>query len=143
MTTYSETIKERYSASEEEADSFGRLIKVQRLRPWDTAVVRKLADSDRMNVVSNVMIAACVRSITGDDGKERMFAPPKSEADVAIVMNALDGEGLEAATTAWMRLMGVKLADLVDGGEEGEAEADETDAPTKVAKSAKNSSPRS
>lgn len=123
MSTYSETIQARYSATEQETDAFGRVVKVSRLRPWDMSVVRRLADSERSNVVSNIMVAACVRSITGEDGKERLFAPPKSEADVAVVLNALDSEGMDAAVLAWMRLMGVELAKPGEGEGEGEGRA--------------------
>ncbi len=125
MTTYSETIQARYSATEQEADTFGRVIKVARLRPWDMSVVRKLADSERTNVISNIMVAACVRSITNEAGKEALFAPPKSEADISIVMNALDSEGMDSAITAWMRLMGVKLTAPGDG-QDGEPEGTDT-----------------
>ena len=108
MSTYSETIQARYAAFEQETDAFGRTIKVQRLRPWDATQVRKIVDSDRNNVVSDVMVASCVRSIIDDAGKERMFAPPRTEDDISVIMNALDQEGFSAALTAHMRLFGIK-----------------------------------
>ncbi len=121
MTTYSETIQARYAASEHERDSFGRMIEVQRLRPWDATQVRKLADSDRQNVMSDIMIAACVRSITDDTGKKGLFPPPRSETDIAVVMNALDSEGFSAALIAYMRLFGI---DQDAKGDPADAEID-------------------
>lgn len=120
MTTYSEAIQARYSASEQEIDVFGRTIVVQRLRPWNANQVRKMADSDRLGVVGDIVIAASVRKIIGEDAKERVFAPPSNEGDIAAIMNALDGEGLEAAAKAYFRLMG--MAKDPGAGEAGDAE---------------------
>ena len=104
MSTYSETILQRYAASEQEIDAFGRTIKVQRLRPWDEATVRKLAGTDTFSVMSIFFVASCVREITDEAGKQRLFAPPKSESDIAIVMNALDEEGMQAALKAFCEI---------------------------------------
>jgi len=122
MATYSETILQRYKAVEEERDTFGRIIKVQRLRPFDDATMRKIAGTEVVGVLSVMAVAACVREIVDEEGKSKLFAPPRSEADIAIVMNALDEEGIAAALKAYARLRGIDL----DG--DGEPTEDVVDA---------------
>ena len=106
MSTYSETVQARYQAKEEERDDFGRVILVQRLRPWDRSNVLKVADSNSGFLNGQALVAGSVRSITDEAGKEALFAPPRSEDDLQIIINALDDEGLAAATKAFNRIMG-------------------------------------
>ncbi len=107
MATFSETVKARYDAVEREADTFGRMISVKRLRPAEMQTVRRIVESDSMSIMGDAMVAACVREIDGT-----VYPAPKSQIDLDIVFNVLDNEGMQAAGTAWVRLMGLdKTAD--------------------------------
>lgn len=117
MATYSETQKARYDAVEREADSFGRMISVKRLRPAEIQTVRRIVSNSTEGfgpVMSDSMIAASVREIDGV-----VYPAPKSQVDLDIAFNSLDNEGMQAAGTAWVRLMGFdKKAD--ESGAEAE-----------------------
>jgi len=114
MATFSETVKARYDAVEREADTFGRMISVKRLRPAEMQIVRRIVESDSMSIMGDAMVAACVREIDGT-----VYPAPKDQGELDMVFNVLDNEGMQAAGTAWVRLMGLdKKAD--DTGAEAE-----------------------
>lgn len=130
MPTESEIIKERYSRIEREADSFGRIIGVRRLRMSEqidingmfpdlsgadraTIEERKLDDDGIEQVSSRIvmiphrapyMVAASVCEITDAEGRKAIVQFPRNDRELRSIMDRLDIEGMAAATTAWGRL---------------------------------------
>lgn len=120
MATESELKAARYGAVEREADSIGRLVGVRRLRPseqakliamtHDLAMYEEVEEKDKDgNPTGNtakmparlpLQIAASVCEI---DNVKIPF--PKNRGELDSVYDRLDAEGLEAASTAFLRLV--------------------------------------
>lgn len=94
-------LAERYAAREKQADKFGRIIVVRRLKPSEQVAVLRLIESrdDAILAISNA--AASVVEVDGVP-----FPFPRSLAELNSTMDALDQEGLNAAGEAWRRLAG-------------------------------------
>jgi hypothetical protein len=117
MSTESEVKLERYRKIEREADEFGRIIGVRRLRPSEQTKLVGMTDdlpgfdvTDMVDDEGNIrkfevphrgplIIAASVCEI--DDAKI-MF--PKTRAILDSIYDRLDAEGLAAAVKALTRL---------------------------------------
>jgi hypothetical protein len=114
VSTASETILARYAKIEREADDFGRMIGVKRLRSSEVTKVDEMSpgldgvipvtDSDTGKIVeipkrSRLYVAASVREI---DGNAMPF--PRNRAELDAVVDALDDEGFIAASKALGRL---------------------------------------
>lgn len=102
----SEEIKARYDRIERQADKFGRVIGVRRLRPSVQARIHgMLADLGQdQESFGTMALAACVCEIDGAP-----YTPPKTRAELDAVADMLDGEGLMAAAIALAALQGVTL----------------------------------
>lgn len=119
MSTASEEILARYKKREVEADAFGRAITVRRLRPSEQTTLMRMADTEVPQAISAMTVAASVCNI--DEG---LITFPKNIQELNSVLDALDEEGLTAATKAFIRLQ--------SGASEGAA-------PESTADAAKNS----
>lgn len=131
MTTESEVKLARYAAREKEADAFGRIITIRRLKPSEqTRISGMVADltgfedtevevtdpetgkvsTERRQVPRNapLVIAAMVCEIS--DGQHSIAVSfPKGRAELDAIFDRLDVEGLEAATKAAQRLIAADL----------------------------------
>jgi len=106
MPTTLEQLKERYSKTEREPDALGRMITVGMLRPSQETRVREWIAAGAHSIVNNTLfIAASVRQI--DQG---VFPFPRSREELDATLDALDREGLEAASKAVERLHGLDKA---------------------------------
>ena len=113
MTTESEAKLARYGAVEKEADSFGRVIGVRRLKPSEqtkiSGMTADLSGSDEVITPDGakvmlphrmpLMIAAAVCQI--DDAR---IPFPKSRGELDAIYDRLDAEGIAAAGSALVRL---------------------------------------
>jgi hypothetical protein len=113
MSTASEEILARYSKVEKEADSFGRIIGVRRLKPAQMVALREMTpgltgSTDILNEAGDkvsisdrteLMIAASVVSIDG-----AIVTFPRNRGELDCIYNGLDQEGMVAAMTAFARL---------------------------------------
>ena len=114
-------LRARYSRTETEVDSYGRAITVGLLKPDQRYRVLEMTDSQSPYVLMPFLQAAAVRKIVDGEGKELIFAAPRSRTDVDVVLSALDDEGMLAASKAMARLNPTKPdgAPEVAGGEAG------------------------
>lgn len=113
MSTESEVKLARYKQVEKEADDFGRLIGVRRLKPSEQSRLQGMiadvvgfdeietSDGTRIPIPHKVplMLAASVCMI---DDVHVTF--PKSRAELDAIFDRLDREGVEAAGKAGVRL---------------------------------------
>jgi len=113
MQTESEIKLARYGAVEKEADKFGRVIGVRRLKPSEQAKVAgmtaDLAGSDEMFGPTGekiliphrlqIQIAAAVCMID-----EARIPFPRNRGELDAIFDRLDGEGITAAGAALVRL---------------------------------------
>lgn len=113
MTTESEVKLARYNTIEKEADAFGRLIGVRRLKPSEqikvTEYTADLTSSEEVKGPDGeaytfthrmpLIVAASVCMI--DDAR---ISFPRSRAELDAIFDRLDSEGLTAASTALARL---------------------------------------
>lgn len=114
MSTESEIKLARYSAVEKEADDFGRVIGVRRLKPSEqTKLVGMTSDvvgdddytsPDDGSVIKvshrlPLMIAAAVSMID-----EARIPFPKNRGELDAIYDRLDAEGMAAASRAMVRL---------------------------------------
>lgn len=113
MSTESEIKLARYQTVEKEADEFGRVIGVRRLKP-----------SEQIRVTEYTSELSGGEEVTGPDGEKFTFthrmplivaasvcmiddAPisfPKSRGELDAIFDRLDNEGITAASTALGRL---------------------------------------
>ena len=101
MSTASEEILARYAKIEREADSFGRLIGVKRLRPAQQLRVSEMVDTkdDISSAMFNIAASVCeVDSVP--------VTFPLTRAELDSVIDMLDVEGTKAASAALGRLLG-------------------------------------
>jgi hypothetical protein len=101
MSTASEEILARYRKTESVADTLGRIITVRRLRPSQQVAIMRMAESGSESVVAALTSAASVMKIDED-----VISFPKTLAEASAIMDRLDQEGLTAATTAYLKLIG-------------------------------------
>jgi hypothetical protein len=113
LTTESEAKAARYNHTEKEADGFGRLISVRRLRPSEQAKINgftpelsgfdevPLANGETMRVTHRMghILAAAVCQID-----EVRVAFPRNRGELDSIYDRLDVEGLAAAGKALARL---------------------------------------
>lgn len=113
MSTESEIRLARYKQVEKEADAFGRVIGVRRLKPSEQARLQgmvadvvgedlaELPDGTRIPIPHKVpiMLSAAVCMI---DDVHISF--PKNRAELDAIFDRLDREGIEAAGKGIMRL---------------------------------------
>ena len=99
MTTASEEILARYKKREIETDTFGRAITVRRLRPSEQTALMRMADTEVPQAISAMTVGASVCQM--DEG---LITFPKTLGELNAVLDALDEEGLSAATKAYIRL---------------------------------------
>lgn len=124
MSSFSEEILARYKKTEIETDAFGRAITVGRLKPFDAMRVRRFMETEDRGVLTEFLVAASVRTISGEGGQPMVFSPPKNENDIQTVMNLLDEEGFAAAAKAYVRLYGfAEGSEAQDGGAPGSDES--------------------
>jgi hypothetical protein len=122
MTTESEIKLARYSAVEREADAFGRVIGVRRLRPSEQARLTGMTDDmtgfDETDAVDDVtgemtkfniphrapfLISAAVCEI------DQVKIPfPRSRSELDSIYDRLDVEGISAAARAFAKLTKVE-----------------------------------
>lgn len=112
-------IKARYSTIEREADAFGRIIGVRRLRPSEVGAVTALTSGmDGFLIVtgddgaeskvperSRYLLSAAVREV---NGVAQPF--PKTRQQLDGLVDMLDEEGFAAAVVAYSRLPSPELA---------------------------------
>lgn len=110
----------RYNRVEKEADSFGRIIGIRRLRPSEEMRItgmtadldgfaKNMSIDDETGVEKEVLIpkrapffvAAMVCEVDGIP-----FTLPKTRGELDAVYDRLDREGIEAAMKAYIRLEG-------------------------------------
>lgn len=122
MTTESEAKLARYNTIEKEADDFGRLIGVRRLKPSEQTKVAgmtsDLTGSDEVAGSENekvfvphrlpLLIAAAVCMID-----EARIPFPRNRGELDAIYDRLDAEGLAAASRAMVRLTQTMVADPV------------------------------
>ncbi len=113
MRTASEEILARYKKVEREADSFGRIIGVHRLKPsqmakvegmtqdMDGSAISKDADGNDIEVGKRTPFLI-VASVCEIDNMPISF--PKNRAELDGMFDNLDNEGMMAAVTAFARL---------------------------------------
>ena len=106
MSTASEEILARYRKTELETDAFGRAITVRKLRPSEQVALMRMADTEMSGPINAMTVAASVSRI--DDG---VYTFARAIGELYAVMDALDDEGLTAATRAYVRLNGAKTED--------------------------------
>lgn len=123
MTTETETILARYNTVEKEADAFGRVIGVRRLKPSEqTKIAGMTADltgSDELVTPSGekilvphrmpLQLSAAVCMID-----EVRIPFPRNRGELDAIYDRLDIEGLTAASTAIGRLNGDETAAPLD-----------------------------
>jgi hypothetical protein len=123
MTTESETKLARYNAIEKEADAFGRVIGVRRLKPSEqTKVAGMCADLTGSDDVLNengemvqvqhrmpLFIASSVCMID-----EARIPFPRNRAELDAIYDRLDVEGIAAAGKAMVRMNPTEIADPLD-----------------------------
>jgi hypothetical protein len=125
-----EIILARYKTVEREADALGRVFGVHRLKPADKIKIREMAVIADPNVLGTLMVAAAVCEI---DSVPVPF--PKSRGELDSRINMLDEEGMVAATTAYIRVEGLKV--------DGEDQEDVIDAAKKSVKTQTTDNPSS
>lgn len=115
MPTESEAKLARYSETAKEADEFGRVIGVRRLKPSEQVKIagmtpeisgsdERLDDNGTKLYISHrmpLMLAAAVCQI--DDA---LIPFPRNGGELYAIFDRLDEEGLRAAGKAWVRLNG-------------------------------------
>lgn len=125
MPTESEAKLARYSETVKEADEFGRLIGVRRLKPSEQTKIAGMTaelfgydemldstgDKHQVSHRMPLMLAAAVCMI--DDA---LIPFPRNRGELDAIYDRLDEEGLKAAGKAWVRLN--PTAVLVDQKEE-------------------------
>jgi hypothetical protein len=130
MPTESEIKTARYTQTEKEADDFGRIIFVRRLKPSEqtrlAGMTGELSGSDevmledpetkQLRMVSirhrdPLILAASVCKISDEQG-EYPVAFPKDRAALDAILDRLDGEGLLAAGKALQRLNESELSPI-------------------------------
>lgn len=113
MTTESEIKLARYSEVQKEADEFGRVIGVRRLKPSEQTRLAGMTsdinghdeivteDGEKISVSHRmpIMIAAAVCLI--DDARVPF---PKNRGELDAIFDRLDAEGMAAASRAVVRL---------------------------------------
>lgn len=113
MSTESEVILARYKTVEKEADSFGRVIGVRRLKPSEQAKIAGMCsdlagndevigpDGEKVQIPHRMplLIASTVCMI---DGTHIPF--PRDRRELDAIYDRLDQEGITAAGTALARL---------------------------------------
>lgn len=91
-------LQARYTKVEREADAFGRIIGVHRLKLSQHVMLEEMAPSGK----GSVTLAAMVCEI------DQIPIPfPKTRGELNAILDRLDVEGLDAANTAWKRLAGI------------------------------------
>lgn len=105
--TPSEEIINRYKPSDAEADAFGRLIRVRRLRMSEHVKLDEMGEG--LASRGPAVLAAMVCEI---DGTHITF--PKNRGELNAILDSLDIEGIEAANKALRKLTGI-----VEDGEPG------------------------
>ena len=124
MQTESEIKLARYNTVEKEADKFGRLIGVRRLKPSEqTKLSGMTADLTGYDEVMNnsgemvriphsmpLRIAAAVCLIVGQDGIEARIPFPRNRAELDAIYDRLDAEGMAAAGAALVKLSTDEIA---------------------------------
>lgn len=98
--TPSEELSARYAQIEREADSFGRLIGVHRIRLSQHVKLEELGEG--LGSRAQAVLAAMVCEID-----QVVITFPKSRGELDAIMDRLDIEGLDAANKAWKRLAGI------------------------------------
>jgi hypothetical protein len=89
----------REGKTEKAGDSFNRVIVCGRLKPSQEMAVIRFADSDDAYIRFTYRVAASVRAI-GD----AVYPFPRDRAELESVLDTLDREGLEAASTAFLKI---------------------------------------
>lgn len=113
MSTESEAKLARYSETVKEADAFGRVIGVRRLKPSEqtkiAGMTSELAGSDEMQNEKGIKIQVPHRmplilasAVCSIDDSHIPF--PRNRAELDAIYDRLDVEGLEAAGKAWLKL---------------------------------------
>jgi len=120
MQTESEIKLARYSTVEKEADKFGRVIGVRRLRPSEQTKLSGLTadltgyddmlspSGDKVSIPHRMplMIAAAVCMI--DDAR---IPFPRTRGELDAIYDRLDAEGINAASVALVRLTANDITD--------------------------------
>lgn len=109
MSTASEEIAARYGKIEREPDSLGRIIGVKRLKPHQQMKVADMVASDNQTVVQAYNLVAAVCMID-----ELPLSFPRSKGELESLMDALDTEGIGAASVAYGRLLGISEENTAD-----------------------------
>lgn len=113
MVTESEVKLARYSETIKEADDFGRVIGVRRLKPSEQTKIAGMTselfgydemidDAGNKHQVSHrmpLLLAAAVCQI--DDS---LIPFPRNRGELDAIFDRLDAEGLKAAGRAWVKL---------------------------------------
>lgn len=113
MTTESEVKLARYNTIEKEADAFGRIIGVRRLKPSEQVRIAEftsdLTGSDEVEgpdgekfTLSHRMPLIMAASVCMIDDARIPF--PKNRAELDAIFDRLDSEGMIAASAAMTRL---------------------------------------
>lgn len=123
MTTETEIKLARYGAVEKEADKFGRVIGVRRLKPSEqtklSGLTADLSGADEMTNEAGdkvavphrmpLMIAAAVCMID-----EARIPFPRNRGELDAIYDRLDAEGIAAAGAALVRLSEGDVANPMD-----------------------------
>ena len=105
-------IRKKYAKSESVADELGRILRVQRLDPSQKLAILEMTDSQREDVILQLILTASVRFV--DD----IAVPfPKTRAELNMTMRMLDEEGLQAVVKAYEKLAGVSQEEALRLGE--------------------------
>lgn len=99
----------RYQKKEVEADKFGRLITVVRLRLSESISIRRMAETEDDTALIYMLAAAAVRAV--DD---IAYPFPRNITDLNATIDALDQEGMEAALEASVKLRITEEQETVD-----------------------------
>jgi hypothetical protein len=112
-------IRQKYSKQEKVADGYGRILTVQKLNPAQRLALLEMTDSQREDVIVQLVLAASVRFI--DD----IAIPfPRSRSELNSTMGALDEAGLQAVIEAYSRFSGGKSQEeLADEAKKSRATA--------------------
>jgi hypothetical protein len=126
MTTESEAILARYRATEKEADTLGRLIKVRRLRPSEQTKLKGMAPelggydevaeldingqpTGKVLMLPHRLELQLAASVCEIDSA--MIAFPRNRGELDAIYDKLADEGLAAASAAYIRLVGRREED--------------------------------
>lgn len=114
MSTESEVKLARYRSTEKEADAFGRIITVRRLRPSERLKVAGMAsgfqggesipgkDGEKVEIPHTIVLSL-VASVSFIDDVPIAFS--KNIGELLALYDRLDQEGMEAALKAMTRLV--------------------------------------